>query len=265
MKMGVHSGKRAAIGLIIAACIVSVSIADCVDISNDKVEEFDPHTPDVMHLVEGDDGLLIFFFHDCSFVVQLLIFVLCVTAVFVKGTTMMRLARPPSLPFNYTHLYLRCKCANCGSGIAQVKVVTQKAEPIHGISWGNCPAVSFQGTGEILSEQTEELCMKGLRYWQIPLSKPIVVYDPYIYIGITLVSLPEDNTVITTPFLSLSRAAESQCWPNYMKLENGTMSFIKASIPFAFNGSSFERLLFRLSCMSSFFSPLLLQQLLRRS
>lgn len=96
---------------------------------------------------------------------------------------MMRLARPPSLPFNYTHLFLHGKCSQCSEGV-QIKVITQKAEPVHDINWGNCPRVSLQGTGEILSEQTEEFCLKGsLVYWPIVLSKPIGLLSSHFFVG----------------------------------------------------------------------------------
>ena len=98
----------------------------------------------------------------------------------------MRLVRPPTVPYNYTELYIGISSTTEHADLA-MSLVTQKAVAGNTSAWTEkargCPVVSYVGTGAFTSERTFTMCTKKneigtstFGYAKITLDEPLSLH-----------------------------------------------------------------------------------------
>ena len=96
----------------------------------------------------------------------------------------MRLVRPPSVPYNYTELYIGITTPTERADLA-MRLVTQKAVAGNTSAWKvrGCPVVSYVGTGAFTSERAFTTCTKEndigtstFGYAKITLDEPLSLH-----------------------------------------------------------------------------------------
>lgn len=104
----------------------------------------------------------------------------------MPGTYVMRLVRPPTVPYRYTELYLGLHSATEHPALAMT-IVTQKAVAGNTSAWGHgCPVVSYVGAGALTTEGAFTTCATrnkivpstDFRYDKITLPKPLGLPPP---------------------------------------------------------------------------------------
>lgn len=97
----------------------------------------------------------------------------------------MRAVRPPTVPYNYTELYLGLHSTTDHPALA-MKLVTQKAVAGNTSAWSTrgCPPVSYVGTGAFTSERAFTTCTtknsigSSFHYDKITLAEPLSLPYP---------------------------------------------------------------------------------------
>ena len=121
----------------------------------------------------------------------------------------MRLVKPPTVPYKYTELYLGMHSDSFHPEL-EMKLVTQKAVDGNTSAWSSrgCPAVTYVGTGAFASQRTFKTCTKSnsittasnFRYDKITLAEPLSLllrpspHSPHLFFFVVMHTLTHGCT-----------------------------------------------------------------------